>query len=89
MYKIELLTRLFTSNLPGDVLSSAHFVMKKFNKIYTVLSQILSPSISHFLVFSNEGIFIQLDELDEMDKFTHAWIRIHLQSHPRTDNTLV
>ena len=27
--------------------------------------------------FQNEGIFVQLDELDELDKITHAWIRIH------------
>ena len=28
--------------------------------------------------FQNEGIFAQLDELDELGKSTHAWIRIHL-----------
>ena len=24
--------------------------------------------------FQNEDIFVQLDELDELDKITHAWI---------------
>ena len=33
--------------------------------------------------------FVQLDELDEMDKFTHAWIGIHLQFHTSTEDTLV
>ena len=36
--------------------------------------------------FQNEGIFVQLDELD---KFTHAWIRSHLQFHTSTKDTLV
>ena len=31
----------------------------------------------------------ELDELDELDKFTHAWIRIHLQFHTDTEDTLV
>ena len=26
------------------------------------------------LVFQNEEIFVQLDELDELDRITHAWI---------------
>ena len=39
--------------------------------------------------FQNERIFIQLDELDELDKITHAWIRINLQSHQSTEDTLV
>ena len=28
-------------------------------------------------------------KLDELDKFTHAWIRIHLQFHTSTEDTLV
>ena len=39
--------------------------------------------------FQNEGIFVQLDELDELDKFTRAWIRIHLQYQTGTEDTLV
>ena len=27
-----------------------------------------------FLVLQNEEIFVQLDELDELDRITHAWI---------------
>ena len=42
-----------------------------------------------FQFFQNEGIFVQLDELDELDKITHVWTRIHLQSHPSTENSLV
>ena len=29
------------------------------------------------LVFQNEEIFIQLDELDELNKITRAWVGIH------------
>ena len=39
--------------------------------------------------FQNEGIFVQLGELDEFDKITDARIRIHLQFHRSTENTLV
>ena len=39
-------------------------------------------------IFENEGIFVQLDELVELDKFTHAWIRIHLQFHTSTKDNL-
>ena len=46
-----------------------------------------SRNYSSFL--QNEGIFVKLDELDELDKFTHAWIRIHLQFHTDTEDTLV
>ena len=31
--------------------------------------------------FQNKGIVVQLDELDQLDKVVHAWIRIYLQSH--------
>ena len=30
--------------------------------------------------FQNEGIFAQLDKLDELHKTTYSWISIHLQS---------
>ena len=33
--------------------------------------------------FQNEAILVQLDELDELFKVIHAWIRIHLQFHRR------
>ena len=32
--------------------------------------------IMNILVFQNEEIFVQLDELDKLNKITHAWIRI-------------
>ena len=35
----------------------------------------LSKSQSIFL--QNEDIFVQLDELDELDRITHAWIGFH------------
>ena len=41
-----------------------------------------------FEFIQNEGIFIQLDELEKLDKITHAWIRLNLQSHISTENTL-
>ena len=50
--------------------------------VYAVLREKRHP----FYFFQNEGIFVQLDELD---KFTHAWIRIHLQYHTSTEDTLV
>ena len=28
-------------------------------------------------LFQNEDIFFQLDELDELDRFTHVWIRLY------------
>ena len=28
----------------------------------------------NILVFQNEETFVQLDELDELDRITHAWI---------------
>ena len=39
--------------------------------------------------FSNEDIFIWLDELDKLDKITHSLIRTHLQFHINTENILV
>ena len=38
---------------------------------------LLCCSNQNFSFFQNEGIFVQLDELHELNKFTHAWIRIH------------
>ena len=29
-----------------------------------------------FLVLQNEEIFVQLDELDELDRITNAWIEL-------------
>ena len=45
--------------------------------------------MAHANNIKNEEIFVQLDELDELDKFSHAWIRIHLQFHTSTEDTLV
>ena len=39
--------------------------------------------------FQNEGIFVHSDGLEELDKITHARIRIHLQSYTGTEITLV
>ena len=39
-----------------------------------------------FFLKKNEVIFVQLDELDELDRITHAWIRINLQSGTSTDS---
>ena len=39
--------------------------------------------------FKMKKIFVQLDELDELDKFTHAWIRIHIKFHTSAEDTLV
>ena len=39
--------------------------------------------------FQNEAIFVQLDELDKLDKIIRAWIRIHLQFHTSIEYTLV
>ena len=38
-------------------------------------------------VFQNKGIFIQLNELDQLDKVVHAWISIHLQHDTSTADT--
>ena len=43
----------------------------------------------HSSFFQNEDIFVQLDELDELDRITHALIRIHLHPHTSTENILV
>ena len=42
----------------------------------------------NLVFFQNEGIFFQLDELDELDKINHAWIRIHLQFYTRTEDSI-
>ena len=39
--------------------------------------------------FEIEGIFVQLDELDKLDKIIPAWIKIYLQYHTNAENTLV
>ena len=36
-----------------------------------------------------KGILVQMDELDKLHKVTHAWIRIHLQFHTSTEDSLV
>ena len=42
----------------------------------------------HIRVFQNKGIFVQLDQLDQLDNIVPAWIRIHLQFQTRTKDTL-
>ena len=37
------------------------------------------------LDFQNEGILVQLDELDGLDRITHAWIKFQLQPHTKTE----
>ena len=32
------------------------------------------PDVCYGQFFQNEEIFVQLDELDELDRITHAWI---------------
>ena len=54
-----------------------------------LLSLFVDGCTDNLVFFQNEGSFVQLDELDELDKFTHAWIRIHLQFHTSTEDTLV
>ena len=39
--------------------------------------------------FQNEEIFAQIDELDKLDKITHPWKSIQLQTHTSTENILV
>ena len=39
--------------------------------------------------FQNEEIFVQLDELDELDRITHCMNMIQLQHHTSTENILV
>ena len=53
------------------------------------LSHIICTVALTLVLFQNEGIFIQLDELDEFDKITCAWITMHLQSLSNPENVLV
>ena len=34
----------------------------------------LNGAFKNLVFFQNEEIFVQLDELDELDRITHAWI---------------
>ena len=46
----------------------------------------LAPHHLHILVFfQNEEIFVKLDELDELERITHAWIGFNYS----TENSLV
>ena len=56
--------------------------------LYKRESENLSQTMRVYF-FQNEEIFVQLDELDELDRITHAWIKIYLQSHTSTENILV
>ena len=49
------------------------------------ITQAKKSVVKNSIFFQNEGIFVQLDKLDELDKFTHASIRIHLQYQTSTE----
>ena len=42
-----------------------------------------------FYIFQNEEIFVQWDELYKLDRNTHAWISIQVETHTKTENILV
>ena len=46
------------------------------NWLQGIESRVTVPKFKHssFFFLQNEQIFIQLDELDELDTITHAWI---------------
>ena len=48
-----------------------------------------SGNIWFIFFFQNEEVFVPLDRLDELDRITHAWIRIQLQPHTNTENILM
>ena len=43
----------------------------------------------HNLVFQNEEIFVQLDEIDELDRITHIWIWLNCSLIQAQKNSLV
>ena len=64
--------------------------MSSADAIYKLFTDgVLFTLYSSLFFFQNEVIFVQLDELDELDRIIHAWIRINLQSHTSTENVLV
>ena len=48
--------------------------LRHFNALLKGFSEYVYSLLQLIQFFQNEEIFVQLDELDELDRITHAWI---------------